>query len=329
MYKFVRERNGRYGVLDTSSGIIDYFDEKQIMEILDYGFKIDGIKKKRGKLNVTLRSKSQLEELKKNGEEIIVISESDTFRRARGKLLKACSDSCVVVNESRIADMSNLFSHIEFTSLNLSMFSVKNCKSMAGMFSDCQSLREVIMPYWDAPLCTDMSEMFSGCFSLERVDMRYFSGDRVENLSGIFRECKSLKKANLKELNVPNVLDMSEMFIGCTSIKSVDMREFVGGTVETVRGMFQNCASLQTVNLSGFTGESVKDMCHMFDKCTNMDKIYFDSIHLADDVSIQYVFNRCKKADVVMDESQKRLMHKLVLARNDKSKDEPYWLDNL
>lgn len=127
---------------------------------------------------------------------------------------------------------SNTFSGLKvITKLNLSVwdFSKLEVPYMKGMFSGCESLKELKgISNLVNKKTVDISSMFKGCSSLEEIDITDWDTSSIEDFSGMFDGCTSLKK-------ITGVIDMKSckqyatMFgvnqgAGCKNLKGLQIK---------------------------------------------------------------------------------------------------------
>ena len=128
-----------------------------------------------------------------------------------------------------------------------------NVTSVAGLFSDCTALEEVVLG--DSFVCdkvTSMAGMFKGCSSLVTLDLKKLNpaGDKIENTSEMFMGCSVLQTIYVTDPDFnngygffyhtrsgqsKNITSSDNMFSGCTVLN--------GGNGTTVTGMSSSDAA--------------------------------------------------------------------------------------
>ena len=98
------------------------------------------------------------------------------------------------IDTSKITDMSDLFYHSKFETINID---VSN---------------------WDVSNVENMSNMFSGCIKFN-CDLSNWNVSNVEDMEYMFVNCKNLK-CDLSKWDVSKVKDMTVMFYNCNSLKN-------------------------------------------------------------------------------------------------------------
>ena len=85
--------------------------------------------------------------------------------------------------------------------------------------------------------------MFSDCESLININLKYFNTENVKNMAFMFKNCSSIKKLDLSYFETPKLSVMSGMFNGWRVLSSLDMTNFVA---KNIRGgfIFDGCDSL-------------------------------------------------------------------------------------
>ena len=122
-----------------------------------------------------------------------------------------------------VTDMSNMFTGVGITSLNLSSFNTSKVKNMSSMFYSCTNLATLDVSNFNTEAVTNMSSMFYGCSNLNMLDLSSFKTDKVTNMSNMFYGNTGLKKIYVSDKwSTVGVSDgkgvSTDMFISCSSL---------------------------------------------------------------------------------------------------------------
>lgn len=175
-------------------------------------------------------------------------------------------------------------------------FHTGNVRDMCGMFSWCESVRELDLSGFDTAKVTDMSDMFAVCHALETVDLTSFDTARVERMDGMFDWCGSLPELDLGNFNTANVNNMASMFANCESLTRLDLSGFRTPNLTQMIYMFDGCRSLSELDVSGFDTSRVTDMGYLFRDCdslTELDLSHFDMSSVSGDYCTYKMFYNC------------------------------------
>lgn len=147
---------------------------------------------------------------------------------------------------------------------------LKEVKSLAFMFYECENLVSVDLTKLDTSKTTNMAYMFEYCSSIKELDLSGFNTSGVTNMNSMFAGCTSLKTLDIKGFNTSNVRYMYQMFVGCSSLKSLDVSQFTTSKVSNMYGMFYGCTSLEELDLSNFNLKYVTDFTYFLPAEINM-----------------------------------------------------------
>lgn len=116
---------------------------------------------------------------------------------------------------SRVTDMSNLFSGLQYFDWPLNDWNVSNVTNMNSMFKGCSSFNSPLNK-WDVSSVTDMGGMFRSCYIFDQPFFneelnRTWNVTNVQNMGEMFAHCLRFNQP-LNDWNVSNVLDMHQMF---------------------------------------------------------------------------------------------------------------------
>ena len=146
------------------------------------------------------------------------------------------------------------------------------------------------------PLNVNINWLFSQCTSLQEIDMTYFDTSEVENMHGMFSNCENLETLTLpNNFDTSNVTDMSHMFNTCKKLTSLNLTSFNTSNVQNMRGMFGGCEELQTLTLSNsFNTSNVTDMSYMFQTCKKITSLNLTSFNTLNVTDMQGMFSGCE-----------------------------------
>ena len=125
----------------------------------------------------------------------------------------------------------------------------------------------------DTSQVEDMAGMFHNCQEIKDLDLSGFDTSNVISMSGMFYQCAKLKNLNISSFNTSKVTNMSSMFgyVDCTSL---DLTNFDTSQITNMRAMFSNCWNLETLDLSSFDTTNVTNTDFMFYTCRNLTNVY-------------------------------------------------------
>lgn len=106
----------------------------------------------------------------------------------------------------------------ETVSIDLTEFDTSYIEDMAGMFSMCSSLKEVLWGTFPTDRVKNMREMFYNCSSLETLDLSGFSYQSVENINDMFNCCTSLRDLKMEISEAPHLKNYFSLFFSCNSL---------------------------------------------------------------------------------------------------------------
>ncbi|MCR4664050.1 MAG: BspA family leucine-rich repeat surface protein [Paludibacteraceae bacterium] len=164
---------------------------------------------------------------------------------------------------------------------------------MAGMFSQCRSVKSLDLSNFKTGNVTNMERMFEGCAKLEDVALYNFDTRSVTDMSAMFDNCYNLTSLDLYSFNTGNVTDMKFMFSNCLALKRLDVSKFDTRNVTTMESMFSNCRTLTTIYLSNFNINNVTDMSQMFSWCDALAYIVCDKDWSKSEAASNGMFQNC------------------------------------
>ena len=116
----------------------------------------------------------------------------------------------------------------------------------ANLFRDMVNLKSIDFGNaFSTKHTKNMSMMFTNCKSLEELDVRFFETDQVTNMASVFHNCAELKQLDLEKWETANVTSMSGMFHGCAKLEALKLGDFETAQVTNMAFMFHGCAALR------------------------------------------------------------------------------------
>ena len=91
-------------------------------------------------------------------------------------------------------------------------FNCTNCKSISGLFKDCNALTEIDLSGFKANSLSDVSSAFSGCESLQTLNLSGFVFEKGFKAKGFLEDCGDLQDLNLSNSRIYESDDYEEMF---------------------------------------------------------------------------------------------------------------------
>lgn len=222
------------------------------------------------------------------------------------------------------SDCSHLFSGLwRLESVDLSGLDVSNVETMEGMFQECSSLKNLIIPAdFNTSNVKSMASMFDGCSSLQSIDFARLGSPSVTDTSFLFRDCKAMDFSNIAgfdtsgvqnmsgmfmrcnengtlrpaDLKTSNVTDMSQMFVA-NHASSLSLKGMDTSKVSDMSKMFYGCHA-SSIDLEGIDTSSVTDMSWMFRDCENLSKLDLSSFNTANVRNMSHMFSGIGVSDL-------------------------------
>ena len=198
------------------------------------------------------------------------------------------------IKKNESISLSYMFENIKDMK-NISFNNVSNSdyiENMEGMLSGCSSLMPIDFSKFNLKKIKNISYLFSNCYSLKSLILPNF-GD-IQTMSGLFYNCSSLSNLSINDLNTENVSNMSYMFYNCNNLTNLDISSFKTQNVLDMSYMFSNCKNLKSLNLSAFNTEKVKNMTHMFKNCRSLESINLRDFKTQNVLDMSYMFYQCQ-----------------------------------
>ena len=206
-----------------------------------------------------------------------------------GTSLRYCFAGCPNINElsdvtlsSNIGDASYMFSGSGLRSINNVSTS---CRTIIGMFSNCDNLVEV--NNFTASATTSYESLFEGCGGMTVAPIVEIPSTIV-NISKMYKGCSSLVSIDGMILH-GNITDTTEFIAGCNNLINAN-NVTIGGSF--YNDIFRGITSIKYVNnlLISYVGRSMT-FAHMFDGCSNLVEMSFhDDSYVKDVISMDYMF---------------------------------------
>lgn len=206
-----------------------------------------------------------------------------------GTSLRYCFAGCPNINElsdvtlsSNIGDASYMFSGSGLRSINNVSTS---CRTIIGMFSNCDNLVEV--NNFTASATTSYESLFEGCGGMTIAPIVEIPSTIV-NISKMYKGCGSLVSIDGMVLH-GNITDVTEFIAGCNNLINANNVTIAGSFYNDI---FRGITSIKYVNnlLISYVGRSMT-FAHMFDGCSNLVEMSFhDDSYVKDVISMDYMF---------------------------------------
>ena len=161
------------------------------------------------------------------------------------------------------------------------------------LFSEFNSVEEIIFDNVDTSMVTNMSSMFAYCNNLLTLSLTDFDTSQVVDMNGMFYECYALQLLNLESFNTGNVESMMNMFWKCTSLTYLDLNGFNTSKVTNMRRMFYYCSKITALDLSAFDTSNVLTMVGMFDGCKKIISLNLNNFNTAKVTNMAAMFSFC------------------------------------
>ena len=144
-----------------------------------------------------------------------------------------------IVFDDELTDMTNMFAHVEMSTISLQDLITKNVTSMNSMFKNCDKLTTINVGIMDTTNVTDMSYMLAECDNLEIINLNGLNTDNVTTMKAMLSGLPKITKFDLSSFNLLKVTNFDNMFDGSTALTEVKMMSDINTTLSTVN-MFIN-----------------------------------------------------------------------------------------
>lgn len=149
---------------------------------------------------------------------VSVINAKSMFHTCIDLSALAFGSNCTFIKCENAELMFNTCRKLE--TLDISMFDMRNNKSMYGMFYHMESLKSINFSSMSTISCINMQEVFNGCYELTSIDVSMFNTKSCQNFQWMFAYCKKLTsiKYGSDFINNGNY-NMYQMYISCPGNK--------------------------------------------------------------------------------------------------------------
>ena len=139
--------------------------------------------------------------------------------------------------------------------------------SLASIFYNCFSLKELNVSGWNVSTVTSLASVFYNCYSLQSLDVSAWRPTACKTFDCLFYGCRNLTSVgNIGSWDTSNITIMSAMFRYCWSLK--EMPNIKNWTcypnVTSMAYLFQNCFSFKEIiwpNLNLPKCTSIANLC--------------------------------------------------------------------
>ena len=299
MFKIVEKKDDKYGIVDTSDGVVEYYTKKELVDIVKQGIKIDGV------VNTDNNYKFQVpineNKINFSKAKLLYRDRAVAFTDSQTKedfitYLNKITGTPVVFNFSNESDLSYLFEGFNGDSLDLSHFDTSKVTNMVGMFFNCKNLQSLNLSHFDTSKVTDMMSMFCDCKSLQSLDLSHFNTSKVTDMANMFYHCDGIQSLDVNHFDTSKVTDMSGMFYKCKSLQHLDISHFNTSEVKNMSDMFYKCISLQHLDVSHFNTSEVKNMSDMFNGCEKLQSLDISHFDISK-ARLENIFHHCTYKD--------------------------------
>ena len=193
-------------------------------------------------------------------------------------------------NSTANSMFASCFSVKRITGIKNWQFYLNN--SLASMFGNCYSLKELDVSGWRVNSITSFSSMFSGCYSLENLDVSQWNVSSATNIANMFQNCFHLKELNLANWNLSNCTTIAYLFSGCYELKTVgDLSNWNTANITTMNDLFSNCRSLIEIKgLSNWDVRKVTNLSQMFYLTRCLKEVKIENWNLAACTNLGSIF---------------------------------------
>ena len=227
------------------------------------------------------------------------IKEEINYKDIKNELIKKGSINIRLFIDSKIEDMSSLFSGCEKLKKidEIFNFNSSDIKGIMEMFIGCSSLESLPdnISSWDTSKIKDISGLFFGCSSLKSLpDIGKWNTSQLTDVTSMFRGCSNLLSLpDLSKWDTSNITKMRCMFYECSSLKNMpDLSKWNVSKVTDMGFMFYKCSSLKSISdLSNWNNSNVKSMKCMFKGCSSLTSKPTIKINKSNSTDVSEMFN--------------------------------------
>ena len=199
---------------------------------------------------------------------------------------------CTYINDKPIVSMSNMFTHSQASSIELSNFNTSNIISMNSMF---YCYNKIYMPVKSQDKNYNIVKLGSEIETQSNIlDLSSFDTSNVTDMSSMFDDCQATT-IDVSSFNTSKVTDMSDMFSDSQAV-ALDLSSFDTSNVTNMNSMFYY-SQATTIDLSNFDTSNVNYMSFMFSgsEATTIDVSNFNTSNVID---MKYMFSNISAASI-------------------------------
>ena len=206
-----------------------------------------------------------------------------------GTSLRYCFAGCPNITELSDVDLSGNIGDASYMFSGSGLRSINNistsCRTIIGMFSNCDNLVEV--NNFTASATTSYESLFEGCGGMTVAPIVEIPSTIV-NISKMYKGCNSLVSIDGMVLH-GNITDTTDFIADCNNLINANNVTIAGSFYNDI---FRGITSIKYVNnlLISYVGRSMS-FSYMFDGCSNLIEMSFhDDSYVKDVVSMDYMF---------------------------------------
>ncbi len=245
------------------------------------------------------------------------------------QLFKGCSMLTDVnfgsnFDTSRVKDFTGIFhGDVALESVDISMFDTRAATSMASMFNNAKTLRNVtygenfktdnvqnfssmyentlamenldIITTFNTAAATNMNAMFKNS-KVSEIDVTGFDTSSVINMGSMFMNMDGLSTLDIHNFDTRKAEDMSYLFSG---LKNITAHPIVGanfqtGALKNMKGMYRNYSNnLTTIDLSTYDTTNVTDMSELFYENPQLTSVNINGFVTDKVTTFSHMFDGC------------------------------------
>ena len=162
--------------------------------------------------------------------------------------------------------------------------------SMAGEFTNANSLISLNLSNFNAPSTTDLTKTFYGTSNLNSLDMTGIKLGKITTLEGTFANTGLSGKLDLTWVDATELQNIEGLFSG-SAFTEMDMSGWQANKLASLSGVFSGASKLSTINLSNFNGPNVVNTSGMFAGTTGLKELNLDGIKLGKITNMSGMFS--------------------------------------